>query len=79
MVEATFPEEGGVEVLGIEPTEWRGLAGYRFDERWSDGPAEVLVLQSPDQWLYLLRVRSRGGLEISHLLRDIQTSFTVEE
>jgi hypothetical protein len=79
MVEATFPESGGVEVVGVETAEWSGLTGYRFEERWPEGPAETLVLQGPDLWLYLLRVRSLAGPDISPLLRDIQASFTVQE
>ena len=79
MVEATFPEDGGVEVLSVEPAEWGGLTGYRYEERWPEGLAETLVLQGPYLWLYLLRVRTLAGPDISPLLWDIQASFSVQE
>lgn len=75
MVEATYPAEGTVEVLGIEPTQWRGMTAYRFIERWPQGRAEALVVQGADHWLYLLRVRSLNGDTLPPLLRDIQATF----
>jgi len=78
VVEATHPPEGSVEVLEVEPVEWAGLPGFRFDEQWPEGPAEALVVQGPDRWLYLLRVRAVGEGALSPLLLDIQASLQVE-
>lgn len=78
VAEATYPADGEVEVLEVEPVEWGGLPGFRFVERWSEGPAEALVVQGSDLWLYVLRVRTLSGESILPLLRDIQASFRVE-
>ncbi|HHS96385.1 MAG TPA: hypothetical protein ENK08_00565 [Chloroflexi bacterium] len=79
LLEATFPEGVGVEVVGVEPVEWHGLLGFRFSEHWPQGPAETLVLQGSDFWLYALRIRATGGPPIPPLLWDIQAGFRVEE
>ena len=75
LVEASRSSGGPVEVLSAEPTEWEGLPAFRFVEQWSEGPAETLVVQGPDRWLYLLRVRMLNGESISPLLQEIAASF----
>jgi len=79
LVEATLPASDGVELLGVEPVEWAGLPAFRFVERWPEGSAEALVVQGPDRWLYLLRVRGLRGETIPPLLWDIQASFRLEQ
>lgn len=79
LLEATWSEEVEVEVTGVEPVEWQGLPGFRFSERWPQGPAEVLVLQGDDYWLYVLRIRATDGPLIPPLLWDIQAGFRVGE
>jgi hypothetical protein len=79
MVEATYPGDDAVEVVNFEPTEWHERPAFHLLERWPEGPAEVLVLQGPDRWLYLLRVRALDGEMISPLLWDIQATLRVEE
>ena len=78
LVDTTIPTEAPVELLAVEAVEWHDLAGFRFSERWPDGPAEALVVQGPDRWLVLLRVRALDGGPVPALLWDIQASFRVE-
>lgn len=79
LVEATHPTSGPAEVVEIEPVEWNGLPAFRFSERWPEGPAEALVVQGPDRWLYLLRVRALDGEVIPPLLMDILATLRLEE
>lgn len=78
LLEATYPAEATVEVSAAAPLVWRGLSGFRFDERWPEGPGESWVLQGPDRWLYVLRVRALEGEAIPTLLREIQATFRVD-
>ena len=79
VVDATLPEESAVEIPHVEPVEWGGMPSFRFSETWSDGPGDALVVQGPDRWLYLVRVRTFDGEAISQLLREIQATFRVSE
>jgi hypothetical protein len=79
LLEATWPGDVEVDVTGVEPVEWQGLPGFRFSERWPQGPAETLILQGEDYWLYALRIRALGGPLIPPLLWDIQAGFRVGE
>lgn len=79
MVDATLPDSEAAEVVEVEPVEWGELTGFRFTERWSEWPAETLVVQGPDRWLYLLRVRALDGEAIPPLLWAVQASFHLEE
>jgi hypothetical protein len=78
MLAATLPSDQTVEVLAVEPLEWAGLTGFHITERWEEGPAQSMVVQAPDQWLILLRLRSLNGEDVSPLLRGIQATFRVE-
>jgi len=75
LVEVTLGE--GAEVLAAEPVEWAGLPGFRFQERWPQGPGEALVVQGKDHWLVLLRVRALNGEQIPPLLEEIRAGFRV--
>jgi hypothetical protein len=70
-------------VLDVEETEWRGQTAFLFyedeDEDWPEsevGAAEALVVQGPDYWLYVLRVRTTGSETIPPLLRQVWETFT---
>jgi hypothetical protein len=76
--EATFPPMGTVEVTSVEAVTRGKRPGFRFYERWPDGPAEALLLQSSSRYLYLLRVRVSGREELMPLLREIQAAMTVK-
>lgn len=78
LVDATTPTDAPVELAAVEAIEWHDLPGFRFRERWTDGPAEALVVQGPDRWLVLLRVRALDGGPVPALLLDIQASFRME-
>jgi len=79
MLAASHPEDANVEILSLQTLEWGDLSGFRFVEDWFEGPAEALLVQGPDRWLYLVRVRALDDGEISPLLRDIQASFGLTE
>jgi hypothetical protein len=79
VVEASLPEEESVGLPQVEPVEWGGQPGFRFREEWSDGPGEAVVVQGPDRWLYLIRVRAFDGGPISPLLRQVQATFRLVE
>ncbi|HET91973.1 MAG TPA: hypothetical protein ENN99_14730 [Chloroflexi bacterium] len=84
MLEATY-ESGdppAADLEGVPETEWQGQTAFLFHEQWPGargGPAEALVVQGPDRWLYVLRLRAMGGDAISPLLRLIGETFTVVE
>jgi hypothetical protein len=77
MLEATYGADAPT-VTTTEETEYQGQTAFRFHETWpgpEGGPAEALVVQGPDYWLYVLRVRALGGGEIPRLMREIGETF----
>ncbi len=83
LAEASRPEQMTatavpVTVEGVQSLEWNGLPAVAFAERWPEGPAQALVVQGTDRWLYLLRIRALAGDEISPMLHEIQATFRVE-
>ncbi len=76
--ESTFPIGETVEIPSVEAITRGKRPGFRFYERWSDGPAEALLLQGSSRYLYLLRVRVSGGDALTPLLREIQAAMTVK-
>lgn len=78
MEEATFPVVGNVEVLSVESVVWGKRPGFRFQERWYEGPAEALVVQASNHRLCLLRVWGNESETLPHLLREIQRTFRVK-
>jgi hypothetical protein len=78
LLEATLPPGTDVPVELVTPLAEDEGAGFLFVERWEEGPAETLVVQSDDYWLYLLRVRAVDGPSIPALLREIQGTFRVD-
>jgi hypothetical protein len=79
MLEATFPDGDPPQVVGVEQTEWKGQPAFLFHEHWSGpeaGPAETLVVQGPDFWLYALRIAATGGAAIPAVLYEVRDTFT---
>lgn len=75
--ESTFPIGQAVEILSVEAVTRGKRPGFLFYERWSDGVAEALLLQSSSQRLYVLRVAASSG-ELTPLLREIQAAWEVK-
>jgi hypothetical protein len=81
MLEATYGSDTPT-ATSTEETEWQGQTAFRFQETWpgpEGGPSEALVVQGPDYWLYVLRVRALGGGEIPTLMREIGETFAFAE
>ncbi len=79
MLETTHDSGAAPQVMGVEETEWEGQTAFLFREEWpgaNGGLAEALVAQGADHWLYVLRVRTRGGEMIPPLLRQVGETFT---
>ncbi len=76
--EATFPVGESVEIISVESVTRGKRPGFRFYERWSNGPAEALLLQDSNRYLYLLRVRVGGREALTPLLREIQAAMRVK-
>jgi hypothetical protein len=77
MLEATYGADMPT-VTATEETEFQGQTAFRFHETWPDpegGPAEALVVQGPDYWLYVLRMRTLGGSDIPKLTREVGETF----
>ncbi len=86
MLETTHDPNNPPQVLDVEETDWRGQTAFLFHEEWraewrgTDGcPAEALVIQGPDHWLYVLRVRTIDGDLIPPILRQVRETFTFAE
>jgi hypothetical protein len=82
VLEATYDPDGPPYVLGVEEMEWHSQTAFLFLEDWSEvggGSAEALVIQGPDRWLYVLRVRWMGGADMPLLLRQVRETFTFVE
>ncbi|MBN1810422.1 MAG: hypothetical protein JXA14_01145 [Anaerolineae bacterium] len=81
MLEATY-EADAPTVTATEETEFQGQTAFRFHETWpgpEGGPAEALVVQGPDYWLYVLRVRALGGSDIPKLIHKVGETFAFVE
>jgi hypothetical protein len=82
MVETTHNPESPPEVLSAEETKWQEQPAFLFQEMWpgsEDGPAKAWVIQGPDYWLYVLRVRAVGEETIPILLQEVAATFAFEE
>lgn len=81
MLEATYGTNAPT-VTATEETEFQGQTAFRFHETWpgpEGGPAEALVVQGPDYWLYVLRVRALGGDTIPQLTHEVGGTFAFVE
>jgi hypothetical protein len=77
MLEATHGAETPT-VVSSEEIEWQGQTAFLFHETWpgpEGGPAEALVAQGPDYWLYVVRVRALGGEVIPPLPHQVWETF----
>jgi hypothetical protein len=78
-LETTHDPDAPPAVLNVEEIDWAGQTAFLFREQWpgSDGgPAEVLVIQGPDYFLYLLRIRVLGADTIPPILHQVRDTFT---
>lgn len=64
-------------VLDIEETAWQGQPAFRFREDWpGEGEsAEALVVQGPDQWIYVLRLRVLDSEALLPLFQQVRDTF----
>lgn len=77
MLEATYGLDAPT-VQGVEETMWQGQRAFLFHEDWpgaEGGTGETLVVQGPDRWLYVLRVRALNGREIPVWLRMVSETL----
>jgi len=79
VADATCPSDAGPQLIELEAAEWKGHTAYHFREQWPEGPAETLVVQGTDRWLYVLCIRALEEQTIPSLLQDIQASFELAE
>jgi len=82
MLESTHDLEAPPQVLGVTEMEWLGERAFHFRERWpgiKGGPAEALVVQGPDFWLYVLRIRARGGASIPYIVELVRETFSFDQ
>jgi hypothetical protein len=82
ILEATHAPENPPVVSGSEETEWQGQMAFLFHEDWppdQPGASEALVVQGPDHWLYVLRVRTAGSKDIPPLMRQVRATFAFIE
>ena len=80
MLEATHGLDEVIEVVDVEETEWQGQTAFLFREMWPDVkdiPAEALVVQGPDHWLYVLRIRPLSERGIPSLVRQVRETFSL--
>lgn len=67
------------EVASVEETTWQDQGAFLFHETWpgaEGGPGEALVIQGPDYWLYVLRVRALGSEPIPPLFQQVRDTLT---
>jgi len=82
MLEATYDLGVSPRVGRVDVVKWQDQPGFLFHEEWAGpdgGPAEALVVQGPDYWLYVLRVRARGAEAIPSLMHQVWRTFTLVE
>lgn len=68
------------EIVSVEETTWGEQIAFRFIEHWpgrTQRHAEAWVIQGPDDWLYVLRLRPRSGDDIPPLLGMIAETFVL--
>lgn len=78
MLEATYEELNTPDVTDVQEIQPDGQPGFLFQEDWpgaEGGPGKALVIQGPDAWLYLVRVRTLGGDEIPSLINQVWSTF----
>ena len=82
MLEATHDPDAPPKAQLVEETAWQERPAFLFQEQWpgrQGGPAETWVIQGPNYWLYVLRIRAVGVEPIPGLLQEIAATFTFVE
>ncbi len=82
MLETTHDPDAPPEAEFVEETKWQGQIAFLFREQWpgrQGGPAQVRVIQGPDYWLYVLRIRAVGVDPIPPLMEEIAATFAFNE
>ena len=82
MLEATHDPDAPPAAEFVEETAWQGQTAFLFREQWpgrEGGPAAVWVIQGPDYWLYVLRIRAVGVDPIPALMETIAATFAFDE
>jgi len=78
MLETTHDDEEPPTVSEGEEILWQERPGFFFTETWPDEddvPAQAWVLQGPDYWLYVLRVRPTSDEAAAALLQQVAETF----
>ncbi|NLF01647.1 MAG: hypothetical protein GX601_11790 [Anaerolineales bacterium] len=79
VLEATYDDESLPSIGDVQEIVRQDKTEFLFQEEWpqsNGGPAEALVAQGPDYWLYVLRIRAVGDTEIPTLLYQVRETFT---
>ncbi len=74
MLEATHSETYMPEVTDEAESLWQERQAFIFSERGAGrrgGVAETWVIQGPDFWLYVLRMRSLRGENVPELIQEV--------
>jgi len=85
-LEATYAAEAGARgrseavpaPVEFFETEWQGQPAFEFPEMWLEpdgGPGRAWVIQGPDDWLYILRVRALGLEMLTSLHVEVANTF----
>lgn len=87
MLAATWDPAQRPDVLTSQALDWQGQPAFFFREQWPNadsgswrgnapgGAAEAWVIQGPDQWLYVLRIRGVGIAAVPPLMRMVAETF----
>jgi len=81
MLEATHEPQAPSKAEFVEETTWQERPAFLFHEQWpgrQGGPAVAWVIQGPDDWLYVLRVRALGVEPVPAILQEIAATFTFD-
>ncbi len=88
MLETTYKPGPAPEILDAEAAQWPNSnpdsapSAFLFHEIWpgpEGGPAEAYVIQGPDHWLYVLRMRAVGQDTIPPLIRQVGQTLTFSD
>ena len=85
MLETTHNPTSPPQITHSEETMWEEQPAYFFRETWpynaaapgdAGGPAEAFVIQGPDDWLYVLRLRQIGRDPVPPILSLVRDTFS---
>ncbi len=83
VLEATYDAyQPAVPVAYEDDLLWQDRPAIRFEETWTsksgEHPGVAWVIQGPNRWLYVLRVRALEGPAIPWLVEQVSNSFRFE-